>query len=51
MEQHKREVHSRIPGASLKVIGNCGHLMPIDQPKELADSMQGFVSPLRDAAR
>lgn len=44
VEQHKREVLSRIPGAQLQIISDCGHLMPIDQPAKLADAIRAFVS-------
>jgi 3-oxoadipate enol-lactonase len=43
VEQHKREVLSRIRGAELKIIKDCGHLMPIDQPAQLADAIRAFV--------
>jgi cyclohexyl-isocyanide hydratase len=43
IEQHKREVLPRIRGAELKVIEDCGHLIPIDQPARLADEIQAFV--------
>jgi 3-oxoadipate enol-lactonase len=42
-EQHRREVLPRIPGAKLHVIPNCGHLIPIDQPDQLADAIRKFV--------
>lgn len=44
VEQQEREVLPRISGAQIKVIRNCGHLMPIDQPGEVADSIRSFVS-------
>jgi pimeloyl-ACP methyl ester carboxylesterase len=43
VEQHKREVLPRIPGAQLQIISDCGHLMPIDQPAKLADAIRAFV--------
>ena len=43
VEQHKREVLPRIPGAQLQIIADCGHLMPIDQPTKLADAIRAFV--------
>lgn len=43
LEQHKREVLPRIPGAMIKVIRDSGHLMPIDQPGQLADSIRSFL--------
>jgi 3-oxoadipate enol-lactonase len=45
VEQHKREVLSRIRGAELKIIKHCGHLMPIDQPAQLAEAIRAFVLP------
>jgi pimeloyl-ACP methyl ester carboxylesterase len=43
LEQHRREVLPRIPGAKMTVIPNCGHLIPIDQPDQLADAIRSFV--------
>lgn len=43
VEQHKRDVLPRIPGAQLQIISDCGHLMPIDQPAKLADAIRAFV--------
>ena len=43
VEQHQREVLSRIRGAELKIIKDCGHLMPIDQPAQLAEAIRAFV--------
>jgi pimeloyl-ACP methyl ester carboxylesterase len=43
VEQHQREVLPRIPGAELRIIPDCGHLMPIDQPEKLADAIRTFV--------
>jgi 3-oxoadipate enol-lactonase len=43
VEQHKREVLPRIPGAQLQVITDCGHLMPIDQPAKLASAIRAFA--------
>jgi pimeloyl-ACP methyl ester carboxylesterase len=43
IEQHKREVLPRIQGAELKIITDCGHLMPIDQPAQLAEAICAFV--------
>jgi pimeloyl-ACP methyl ester carboxylesterase len=40
---YKREVLSRIKGAELEIITDCGHLMPIDQPAQLADAIRTFV--------
>jgi 3-oxoadipate enol-lactonase len=43
LEQHRREVLPRIPGAKLHVIADCGHLVPIDQPGQLSDAIRTFV--------
>jgi 3-oxoadipate enol-lactonase len=44
LEQHQREVLPRIPGANIKVIRDSGHLMPIDQPHQLAEAIRAFAS-------
>jgi pimeloyl-ACP methyl ester carboxylesterase len=33
----------RIPGAKIKVIRDSGHLLPIDQPIQVADAIRNFV--------
>jgi pimeloyl-ACP methyl ester carboxylesterase len=43
VEQHKREVLTRIPGAKMQIIQNCGHLIQVDQPEQLADAIRTFV--------
>jgi pimeloyl-ACP methyl ester carboxylesterase len=43
LEQHRREILPRIPQAKLIVIPECGHLVPIDQPKLLADAIRVFI--------
>jgi pimeloyl-ACP methyl ester carboxylesterase len=43
LEQHEREVLPRIPGAKITVIRDSGHLLPIDQPIQLADAIRNFV--------
>jgi 3-oxoadipate enol-lactonase len=43
LEQHQREVLPRIPGAKLQVIPECGHLVPIDRPDQLANAIRTFV--------
>jgi 3-oxoadipate enol-lactonase len=43
LEQHRREVLPRIRGARMKVIENSGHLIPIDQPHQLAQAIREFV--------
>ena len=42
LEQHRREVLPRIRGAKLHVIPECGHLVPIDQPGQLASAVRAF---------
>lgn len=44
VEQHEREVLPRIPAAKLKIIRDSGHLLPIDQPIQVADAIRNFVS-------
>jgi pimeloyl-ACP methyl ester carboxylesterase len=43
LEQHRREVLPRIPGANIKVIRDSGHLMHIDQPHQLAEAIRAFL--------
>jgi pimeloyl-ACP methyl ester carboxylesterase len=43
LEQHRSEVLSRIPQAKMVVIPECGHLVPIDQPEQLATAIRNFV--------
>ena len=43
VEQHRREVLPRIPGATMQTIQDCGHLVPVDQPEQLADAIRTFV--------
>ena len=47
IEQHKREVVARIPNAKFEIIKGSGHLIPIDEPVQLADHIARFVSSLR----
>jgi pimeloyl-ACP methyl ester carboxylesterase len=46
VEQHRREILSRIPGARLEIIGGSGHLSPIDEPEKLARAIEAFVGEL-----
>ena len=48
IEQHKKEVLSRIPGARLRVVAQSGHLSPIEQPVTIADEIASFVRDLPD---
>lgn len=43
IDQHRREIVERIAGAELKVITGSGHLIPIDEPSQLADAIVDFV--------
>jgi len=47
LQQHLREVLPRIPGAQIKVIHDSGHLLPIDQPGQLAKVIRSFVFTLQ----
>lgn len=42
IEQHKREVVARIANARLEIIPRSGHLIPIDEPEELAKHIEKF---------
>ncbi len=44
VEQHKREVVARIPNAQFATIKGSGHLIPIDEPAQLAQEIVGFVA-------
>ncbi len=46
VEQHRREVLPRIASAQLEVIAGSGHLIPIDEPEQLAFAISRFVSQL-----
>jgi pimeloyl-ACP methyl ester carboxylesterase len=43
IEQHRREIIARIPGATLEIIPDSGHLLPIDEPVRTAEVIQRFV--------
>ncbi len=43
VEQHRREVVARIPGARLEIIAHSGHLLPIDEPVPTARAIDRFV--------
>jgi len=43
IEQHRREVIARIPGATLEIIPGSGHLLPIDEPIRTAEVIRRFV--------
>ena len=47
IEQHKREVVGRIADARFEIIPRSGHLIPIDEPQELAKHIEKFVSALK----
>jgi len=46
VEQHKREVVSRIPNAQFAIVNGSGHLIPIDEPVQLAKEVASFVTSL-----
>ncbi len=46
VEQHRREVLSRISGSRLQVISGSGHLIPIEEPVALAQAIKAFVAEL-----
>ncbi len=47
IEQHRSEIIARIPQSELKIIGGSGHLVPIDEPLQLARAIEDFVAQLR----
>jgi 3-oxoadipate enol-lactonase len=48
LEQHRREVLPRIPKARIVVIHDSGHLIPIDQPHQLAEAIRAFLLALTE---
>lgn len=46
VEQHKQEVVARIPNAQFTIIEGSGHLLPIDEPIQLAEEIARFAAPL-----
>jgi 3-oxoadipate enol-lactonase len=44
IEQHKREVVARIPNAHFRIIEGSGHLIPIDEPVQLANEIAQFIA-------
>ncbi|TCK72488.1 alpha/beta fold hydrolase [Acidipila rosea] len=47
IEQHRREVIARIPGARLEIIPHSGHLLPIDEPVRTAKAIDSFLKRYR----
>ena len=43
IDQHRHEVVARIPDARLEIIKGSGHLIPIDEPAQLARAIAQFV--------
>jgi len=43
VEQHRHEIIARIPGSTLEIIAESGHLLPIDQPVRVAKAITDFV--------
>jgi 3-oxoadipate enol-lactonase len=46
IEQHKREVVARIPNTQVEIIKGSGHLVPIDEPVQLAEQIASFITAL-----
>jgi pimeloyl-ACP methyl ester carboxylesterase len=46
VEQHRREILSRIPNSRLEIIRGSGHLIPIDEPLALAHAIDTFAAQL-----
>ena len=46
IERHKTEVLAYLPNAEFKIIKGSGHLIPIDEPHELAKEIASFMSGL-----
>ena len=46
IERHKTEVLAYLPNANFKIIKGSGHLIPIDEPVQLAREIANFVSQL-----
>ncbi len=47
IEQHRHEVVARIAGATLEVIPQSGHLLPLDEPMRTAHAIHQFVDRIR----
>jgi len=46
IERHKTEVLAYLPNAEFKIIKGSGHLIPIDEPYELAKEIASFMGGL-----
>ena len=46
IERHKSEVLAHLPNAQLKIIKGSGHLIPIDEPLQLAKEIANFMGEL-----
>jgi pimeloyl-ACP methyl ester carboxylesterase len=46
IERHKTEVLAYLPNAQLKIIEGSGHLIPIDEPVQLAKEIASFIGQL-----
>lgn len=46
IEQHRKEVLARIANSRLQIIFGSGHLVPIDEPEQLAEAIAQFVGEL-----
>ncbi|MFL6731278.1 MAG: alpha/beta fold hydrolase, partial [Sphingomicrobium sp.] len=40
---HSQEIASAVRGASLKVVPNCGHLSPIEQPGRVSEALADWI--------
>jgi 3-oxoadipate enol-lactonase len=47
IERHKTEVLAYLPSAEFKIIKGSGHLIPIDEPHELAKEIASFMGGFR----
>ena len=46
IERHKTEVLAYLPNAEFKIVKGSGHLIPIDEPHELAKEIATFMAGL-----
>ena len=42
--QESEELQENIPGAELRVIENCGHMIPLEQPAKFCEEMIGWLN-------
>jgi pimeloyl-ACP methyl ester carboxylesterase len=41
------DVSDNIPNAALKIVSQCGHMSPVEQPETITDLMQSWLQLLR----